>query len=114
MIIFSDGCTAQNRNVTLSSALCYFAMKYNKTITQKILEKGHTQMEVDSVHGCIERQLNNKTIQSPGDYVTYIEAARKAKPYRVKHITVTNLLVKTANQHSVLLLRSGSGLSELI
>ena len=49
VIIFSDGCCYQNRNVTLSNALEHTAMKNIVIITQKYLERGHTQMEVDSI-----------------------------------------------------------------
>lgn len=40
----------------VSNALLRLAVKCNVTITQKFLEKGHTQMEVDSVHSVIERK----------------------------------------------------------
>lgn len=89
-IIFSDGCTAQNRNATLASALSYFAIKNNVTVIQKILEKGHTQMEVDSVHSCIERQIKNKIIQVPSDYAVHAQNARKnPRPYRAKYLDHT-------------------------
>jgi hypothetical protein len=39
IIIYSDGCTAQNRNATMANALLYLAEKYEVCITQKILEK---------------------------------------------------------------------------
>ena len=51
-IIYSDGCTAQIRKVVLASALSKFAINHNVTTIQKILEKDHTQMEVDSVLPC--------------------------------------------------------------
>lgn len=49
VIIFSDGCTYQNRNTTLSNAMLMFAIKTGITIEHKYLERGHTQMECDSV-----------------------------------------------------------------
>ena len=55
VVIFSDGCTYQNRNSILSSALSDLANELNIEINQKYLVRGHTQMEVDSVHSTIER-----------------------------------------------------------
>ena len=60
-VVYSYGCGYQNRNATLASALSYFSEKFGKTITQNILEKGHTQMEVGSVHSTIERKLKKQT-----------------------------------------------------
>ena len=50
IILYSDGCGYQNRNCTLSNALLHVSVKNNLVVTQKFLIKGHTQMEVDSVH----------------------------------------------------------------
>ncbi|GFO13261.1 hypothetical protein PoB_003976600 [Plakobranchus ocellatus] len=41
-VISSDGCTYQNRNRVLATALRYFCVKYGKTIEQKILERAHS------------------------------------------------------------------------
>ena len=93
-IIYSDGCTYQNRNVILSNALSQFARKHNKTVEQKILVRGHTQMEVDSVHSRIEVKIKQRqAIYCPADYVAIMESARKASPgrnvnpYRVKYLS---------------------------
>ncbi|XP_045484411.1 uncharacterized protein LOC123689220 [Pieris rapae] len=84
VIIYTDGCTAQNRNNVVSNALLRLAVKYNVTITQKFLEKGHTQMEVDSVHSVIERKLKNREIHLPSQYAMISKEARiKPFPYDV-------------------------------
>nr|CAH7713644.1 unnamed protein product [Callosobruchus chinensis] len=62
LILYSDGCTYQNRNAVLSNALLNFSMQNKITITQKFLEKGHTQMECDSMHSVIERALRHKKL----------------------------------------------------
>lgn len=87
VVIFSDGCTYQNRNVTLRNTLLYMAHKKQITIVPKILEKGHTQMECDSIHSTIERKLRNKPIYSPQTYVDLIKAARPVRPYSVKYLS---------------------------
>lgn len=88
--IYSDGCCYQNRNVNLSKVLTHFAMKEKTVVEQKFLEKGHTQMECDSVHALIERKLRGRDIYSPSDYVRLIKEARKSgRPYNVHYIDHT-------------------------
>ena len=90
VVIFSDGCCYQNRNAILANALSYAAIKLGIVIEQKILTKGHTQMEVDSVHSVIERALTRVSISVPMDYVKIIETARKTpKPYEVVYLDHT-------------------------
>jgi hypothetical protein len=76
IVIFSDGCGYQNRNVILSNALLSHAVINSVIIQQKYLEKGHTQMECDSTHSLIEKQLKKRIITLPTDYVTAIQEAR--------------------------------------
>lgn len=82
-ILCSDGCTSQNRNSTLTNTLANLAILKKVTIFQKILERGHTQMECDSMHSTIERQLRNAIINVPADYIGICKAARKnPSPYK--------------------------------
>ena len=86
-ILWSDGCGYQNRNLLLSNALLKFATETQKTVTQKFLERGHTQMECDSVHSVIERRLRNRDISVPAEYVVIIRGARtNPRPYHVKYV----------------------------
>ncbi|CAG9773284.1 unnamed protein product [Ceutorhynchus assimilis] len=88
IILWSDGCVAQNRNNVLSNALLNIAIKHNVVILQKFLYKGHTQMEADSMHSVIERRLRNRDINVPADYVQYCSTARlNPRPYFVKYCT---------------------------
>ncbi|XP_072392543.1 uncharacterized protein [Diabrotica undecimpunctata] len=90
IILYSDGCNYQNRNVTVSNALLNTAVKENITIEQKYLEVGHTQMEADSMHSTIERCLKNKTINVPADYLGICLSARKIpKKYNVTYLNHT-------------------------
>lgn len=77
IIIYSDGCGYQNRNHYLSNAISNFAIKHDKIIEQKYLEKGHTQMECDSAHAKIEVKLKNEAIYIPNDYIRITRQARK-------------------------------------
>lgn len=89
IIIYSDGCCYQNRNVVLSNALSYFSTQHNITIEQKYLEKGHTQMECDATHALIERKLRGRDITLPSQYVTIIKEARK-KPFILDGLYLTH------------------------
>ena len=89
-ILWSDGCGYQNRNSILSNALLLFAAEKKKVVTQKFLEKGHTQMECDSVHSVIERRLKNQEVYVPAQYAILMRKARsKPNPYQVKYIDHT-------------------------
>lgn len=85
VIIYTDGCTAQNRNSVLSNALLHFSIKYKIDITQKFLEKGHTQMECDSVHSVIERKMKKTDHYLPSHLCHLTTEARKYPfPYKNK------------------------------
>ncbi|KAJ8981068.1 hypothetical protein NQ317_007204 [Molorchus minor] len=86
IIIYSDGCGYQNKNVILSNALLKLAIDRQVTIAQKFFEKGHSQMEVDSVHSTIEKRLKNRDIYLPTDYIAVCREARAKNPYRVKYL----------------------------
>lgn len=87
IIIYSDGCGYQNRNVTLANSLLLLAVETNVTIVQKFLEKGHTWMEADSVHSTIERRLTDRQIYWPPEYIEVITSARSSEPYHVKNLS---------------------------
>lgn len=61
IVIYSDECTYQNQNQVMSNALLHFAINNDNQIGHKHFIKGHTQMECDSVHACIERKLHLRT-----------------------------------------------------
>ena len=86
IVIYSDGCGSQNRNATLSNALSFLARRKGVSIIQKYLEKRHTQMECDSVHGVIERRKKHRDLHSPAQYVQLIKEARLRNPYKVYYL----------------------------
>jgi len=88
--LWSDGCTYQNRNATLSNGLLSVAVKKQIIIYQKYLVKGHTQMECDSMHSTIEKRLKNVQVRVPADYVAAFRTARASPaPYEVNYIDHT-------------------------
>ena len=52
----------------------------------KFLEKGHTWMEVESVHSAIEGNLRGRQIIWPAEYIDVITTARRDHPYEVKQV----------------------------
>ena len=99
-VIFSDGCGSQNRSSVISNALLHTAITRDITIVQTYLERGHTQMECDSVHSAVESERRNKCVYTPGGYISIIQNARKREvlasgenqvatklPYVVKYVT---------------------------
>uniref|UniRef100_A0A6P7GCT5 Uncharacterized protein LOC114328346 n=2 Tax=Diabrotica virgifera virgifera TaxID=50390 RepID=A0A6P7GCT5_DIAVI len=86
VVCFSDGCCYQTRNVTLSNALSYLSRTSGVEIFQYYLEKGHTQMECDSIHACIERKLRNRVVYVPGCYVDICRSAKAKDPYEVDYL----------------------------
>ena len=85
IIVYSDGCSYQNRCTVLSNTLLLFTKMNNKTLIHKYLCKRHTQMEVDSIHSAIERTLKNRRIYSPASYIDIIECAKKKEPKYLDH-----------------------------
>nr|CAI5860789.1 unnamed protein product [Callosobruchus analis] len=73
IVVWSDNCPSQNRNLQI--IMCYFLiLQLNPSIKQiehKYLLRGHTHMEVDSVHARIEKALKNSpkfSIITPWDW----------------------------------------------
>lgn len=90
VIIYSDGCGYQNRNYILSNALLHLSMDRKIKITHKYLEKGHTEMECDSVHATIQRHYKNTEIYLPSQFIVHSIAAREEPfPYRAKALDYT-------------------------
>ncbi len=85
IVLISDGCSYQNRNRVLSSALICAAKEYGIEIQQVILEKGHTMMEVDTVHSVLEHVFK-PPIYTPSDYYSRMQLARPDQPFNVNVI----------------------------
>ncbi|KAK7474663.1 hypothetical protein BaRGS_00034087 [Batillaria attramentaria] len=85
VILYSDTCTGQNRNQFITAALHHAVQNIPniQTIDQKFLESGHSQMECDSMHVCIERSRRGVRIHQPDQWITVIQCARDSDPYTV-------------------------------
>lgn len=86
--VYSDSCYGQVKNQFLFSAYYWISIKLQVKIVHRYLVKGHTQMECDSVHACIERKTKKKVVFTPQEWYTEIKAAKVKKPhYNVKEIS---------------------------
>jgi hypothetical protein len=90
IIIFSDGCGYQNRCSVLSNALLNFCKEHNIIVEHNILEKGHTQMPVDTCHSNIEQQIRDKFIYAPSDYLELMVQARPKQPFEVREYSYSD------------------------
>ncbi|KAK3931959.1 Anoctamin-5 [Frankliniella fusca] len=85
--IYSDSCSKQNKNKFLYSMYYLATMKFNIKITHRYLEKGHTQMECDSIHALIERKTKNIDIFTPAQWYGNIRSAKVQQPaYVVREV----------------------------
>ncbi|XP_072178423.1 uncharacterized protein [Diadema setosum] len=56
------------------------------------LISGHTQMECDAMHSCIERNKRGVTIHHPDQWIPVIQTARNRNRYEVTHMTKEDFL----------------------
>ncbi|KAK7449366.1 hypothetical protein BaRGS_00040017 [Batillaria attramentaria] len=86
LIVWSDGCSYQNKNCNLANVYLYLSETMGVRIEQKYLVPGHTQMEADSIHSTIEQKIKGD-IFTPRDYVVAMQTARNRPfPYHVEEI----------------------------
>ena len=84
VVFWADNCTGQNKNWVLFTALCW-CVNQNwgpKTITLKFLERGHTFMRADSIHGNIGSAMRKRpNIYTFDDFVDVCDgSAKKIRP----------------------------------
>ncbi|GFN99558.1 hypothetical protein PoB_002606400 [Plakobranchus ocellatus] len=90
LVLWSDGCLYQNKNACLANCYSQLALESKVDLFQKYLAVGHTQMECDSMHSVIERNMVCD-IHTPNDLRIVMETARRnPSPYFVKQIKHTD------------------------
>ena len=87
LIMYSDQCGGQNRNIKMA-ALCNYIVLSNLTVVKEIHHKflvsGHSYLPCDQDFGLVEKQKKFfKDIYVPEDWSKVIESARKRKPFKV-------------------------------
>lgn len=89
---YSDNCSGQNRNKFLFSLYNYLAQKHQITIRHTFLERGHTQMEGDSMHSVIEKAAKHVPIYIPQQWYTLVRTAKRRQPYTVVEISQDDIV----------------------
>ena len=82
---FSDTCGGQNRNLFVAASLLYSLnlSETLQTINHKFFERGHSQMESDSIHFSKGTAKKLTPVYVPSMWSTVISLARRCKPYIV-------------------------------
>jgi hypothetical protein len=81
IIYYSDSCTGQQRNWQFSVMCLYSVVNLPiKAITHNYFERGHSQMEGDSIHATIECATKYSELYTTSDWITAIKNAKRTKP----------------------------------
>ena len=78
VVIWTDNCTAQNKNWTLYSGLAHFVNQSSNAFQKIVLryfEKGHTFMSADSFHKNVEEAMASK--KKLYDFSDFVECVNK-------------------------------------
>ncbi|XP_062602831.1 uncharacterized protein LOC134264549 [Saccostrea cucullata] len=88
IVYFSDSCTGQQRNLQFSTMCLYTVVNLPiNVLTHYYFERGHSQMEGDSVHATIECATKKSEIFTTSDWITAIKNAKRKDPkYQVKEL----------------------------
>lgn len=83
--LFSDSCGSQNRNKYFATMLRYAisTIAHIKVIHHIFMEKGHSHMEVDSMHSAIDYRKKVTNVSIPREYYILMQLARQPKAYAV-------------------------------
>lgn len=91
LIMYSDQCGGQNRNIKLALICNYIVSSPGFTVNQidhKFLVSGHTFLPCDQDFGLIEKKKKlHKNIFLPQDWTAVIKDARKKKPFNIVAMT---------------------------
>lgn len=96
VILYSDSCTGQNRNIKVASTLMNLVLDPKlsiKTIDHKFLVSGHSFLPNDQDFGVIE-SASRKCIQifTPEDWIQVAKKAKTKKPFVVVKVTTPEIL----------------------
>lgn len=84
---YSDNCSYQNKNNVQITTYYVVSQKLKIQITHHYLEKGHTQMDCDSVDPSIDMKIKHTDIFPPSQWYGLIQKAKVEKIfYRVRRV----------------------------
>ena len=78
IVAFSDNCYGQNKNQASMAMFNYICSDYEGvTIKHYLVEKGHSEMECDSIHSTVEGNSNHIKVHVPIEWEIVVALARK-------------------------------------
>lgn len=87
LIMYSDQCGGQNRNIKMAVLLNYIVLSPSFTVNEidhKYLVSGHSFLPCDQDFGLVEKQKKcNSEIHVPDDWKSVITSARKRNPFQI-------------------------------
>jgi len=84
IVIFSDNCSGQNKNINLSLLLLRFVQSGRfSLIKQYFLMSGHSFLPCDQDFGNIETAFEGKQIYTTPHYISLMKEARRTNPFTV-------------------------------
>lgn len=95
VIMFSDSCGGQNRNIKFAMACMHFLQQdgtHLNTIDQKFMTSGHSFFPNDADFGVIETFSKGKVKNDPQDWYDDIAKCKRKKPHCLKVITQNEIL----------------------
>ena len=94
IVMFSDSCPGQQKNITFCAMCLYTVVNLPiQKISHYFFERGHSQMEGDSVHARIERSTAHIPIYAPDEWLTAVRMAKITQPtYVVNEIAQKDIL----------------------
>lgn len=103
IVIYSDCCTGQNRNLNIALTLLRFVSEDNsiETIEQKFLVSGHSYLPNDGDFGCVETASKNRTIYGPKDWYNIMKDARRTNKFVIHEMQTSDFVAVTGLQDYV-------------
>ena len=88
VVITSDSMVSQNRNQYVTAILLVAAqiLPHVESIEQKLMEPGHTEMEVDAMHATIDNARKHLKVNAPHEWPVVLRMARRRQPYEVREL----------------------------
>lgn len=86
IVMYSDACTGQNRNIKLALVLLRLVQDKNNSIQiidHKFMTSGHSFLPNDADFGVIEMKAKKKVQYGPSDWYNIISSAKNKKPFVV-------------------------------
>jgi hypothetical protein len=80
IVIYSDNCTAQNKNQVLANMLLAVAIQMSVVIEHHYLVVGHTHLSCDTFHSAVEAKTRNVDQHTVSDYIEAIQTALVGVP----------------------------------